>query len=125
MRRWLVLCLLILPLTSVEAKEWYEGIWAVSVRECSPLREGFTSRTVIDLENSATGPILDQYENHCRISGRTPVGTSVRLGLVCYEFWEDFNKRQSPRKTTVTIRKVSSDVMLLDGKRVRRCAENS
>ena len=101
-------------------RSFFEGTWARTMAECRD-REGPSSGTVIDLRGRETGPLFDQYENHCRITRVSPAGTGVTLQLSCHEFWDDFNRRANARRTSATLLPVDAGRILIDGKRYIRC----
>lgn len=62
----------------------FAGIWAKSEADCID-EEGPNSRTLIELDDAKTGPLFDQYENHCAIDRIAP-GNPLQLTMTCYEF---------------------------------------
>lgn len=102
------------------ARETYEGYWAETRRDCRD-EDGPNSRTVIDLHAAATGPLLDRYENHCRILSRRSEGGGVVLRLRCHEFWDDFRKRANGRDATARITVTGADSIAIDGRSYMRC----
>lgn len=107
-----------LPATA-ETGRWMEGTWARSVRDCR--KEGFTSRTFIDLKDRKFGPLYDQYEHHCRITKLEPAGSGVTLRLTCHEFWDDFRARKNPQRETVVIQPGSPGTLSIGGAKFVRC----
>ena len=127
MIRFCIAALLVLtPLTSlVYAAEPYEGAWARTLKECKD-PDGATSLTIIDLKVNIDGKpraMVEQYENHCFIDNKSTTGSDTSLKVTCYEFWDDYKKRASGRKTTVKLSLVSKDALKIDGKPYRRCPE--
>ena len=87
------------------AAEKWEGYWAKTSKECRD-GDGPDSKTLIDLRNSENGkpaPLYDQYENHCRIDSHATMGNVTTLKLTCFEFWDDYRARKSPRRDTVRV----------------------
>jgi hypothetical protein len=77
-------------------KKW-EGFWAKTRKECLN-KEGPDSKTMIDLRNMENGrpaPLLDQYENHCRIDGHATKDNVTTQTLSCFEFWDDYKSKSS------------------------------
>jgi hypothetical protein len=104
------------------AEKW-EGFWATSRKDCLN-KEGFDSKTMIDLKNSENGrpaPLFDQYENHCRIDSHATKGNVTTLKLTCFEFWDDYKGKKSPRRDTVTVTPVDPQKILMNGKSYLRC----
>jgi hypothetical protein len=103
-----------------QAAAWAEGIWAQSARQCAD-KEGPNSRTLIDLSDSKTGPLFDQYENHCRIIDMHPSERGAVLRLSCHEFWDDFEARRDARRVTLTLYRGPGGKLLINGRRFQRC----
>jgi hypothetical protein len=124
--RTLVLKALFLVLattTTSLSKEAFEGIWATSDQECRD-KEGPNSRTYIDLSYAMKGrrtPIIDQYENHCRIVSSTTAGRKLRITATCYDSWEDFESGNSGAKAIFMLDSITSTTIELDQKRYIRC----
>ena len=90
--------------TAARAAEPFEGAWVTSAKHCSDKDDGPNSLTVIDLKVNLDGkptPMVEQYENHCRIDKRSTVGNDTTLAVTCYEFWEEFKKKVNARKATI------------------------
>jgi hypothetical protein len=67
--------------TSSHAAEPFDGLWATSRKDCRD-KDGPDSKTFIDLDNVIKGkpaPLVDQYENHCRVDRKTPAGDGLVL----------------------------------------------
>ena len=109
--------------TGVDAKEIFEGLWALTHADCAD-EEGPNSRTLIDLTNVVRGksvPIFDQYENHCRIEKKAAFGDSLTLSVTCFEFWEEFEKGVTSRQIIVKLTPIKGGLEI-DGKPYLRCA---
>lgn len=106
------------------AAEPFEGVWAQTSKECRD-KEGPNSRTFIDLHNKEDGkaaPLFDQYEHHCRIEKTDRVGATVKLSLVCYEFWEDYSAGKDSRRESATLASHGKNRLKMNGKTYVRCA---
>src|SRR5437879_5840662 len=80
--------------TSAHAAPPFDGLQATSRKDCRD-KDGPDSKTFIDLENVIKGkpaPLVDQYENHCRVDRKTPAGDGLVLTATCFEFWDDYPK---------------------------------
>lgn len=100
-----------------------KGIWARNAKECAD-REGANSRTFIDLENRQNGklaPLVDRYENHCKVLRSARDGQSYRLDLKCYEFWELYEKDEDGSAAVMTIKVLGANSLQIDGARHVRC----
>ena len=67
--------------TSSHAAQTFDGLWATSRKDCRD-KDGPDSKTFIDLDNVIKGkpaPLVDQYENHCRVDRKTPAGDGLVL----------------------------------------------
>ncbi len=123
----LVLLGLAMPASARAAKP-YEGAWVTSPKHCSDKEEGPNSLTVIDLKVDLDGkptPMVEQYENHCRIDGKSTLGSDTTLAVTCFEFWDDFKKKVNSRKATIKLSVGSKDLLKIDGKQYRRCPEKA
>src|SRR5438445_12143308 len=125
MRNVIKLASLILVLTapSSRAAETFDGLWARTAKDCGN-QEGPDSKTFIDLSKPIGGkpaPLVDQYENHCRIDRKTPVGDGLHLAVACFEFWDDFKKGTDSRKATIKLAPGSNGTIKIDGKPYLRC----
>ena len=83
-----------------QAAENFDGLWARTAKDCRN-KEGPDSKTLIDMSKPIGGkpaPMVDQYENHCRIDRKTGVGDGINLSVTCFEFWDYFNKGVEPGK---------------------------
>ena len=113
--------------TAAEAKpsaaaKW-EGYWAKTRRECRA-GDGPDSKTLINLRNSENGkpaPLFDQYENHCRIDSHATKGEVTTLKLTCFEFWDDYRAKKSPRRDTVTVTVLDQGRIRINGASYIRC----
>ena len=119
----LAFTLLAIESAGAAAAETWEGLWAKTAKECRN-REGADSKTMIDLRGSESGrpaPLYDQYENHCRIDSHAKQGNLITLRLTCYEFWDDYKAKKSPRRDTVTVTPLDRQKILMNGKPYMRC----
>ena len=66
-------------------------------------------------------PMIDQYENHCRIDRKTASGDGMNLAVTCFEFWVDFNKGTEPRTATIKLSPGPNGTIKIDGKTYLRC----
>lgn len=104
------------------AEKW-EGFWAGSRRDCRN-RDGFDSKTQIDLnskENGQPAPLYDQYENHCRIDSHATRDKVTTLKLTCYEFWDDYRAKKNPRSDSIAVTVVDPQKITMNGKSFIRC----
>ena len=107
------------------ATEPFEGIWAQTKKECRD-KEGPNSRTLIDLKGKEDGkaaPLFDQYEHHCRIEKTDRAGATVKLSLVCYEFWDDYRADKDSRRESVALASLGKSRLKMDGKSYVRCRD--
>ena len=105
------------------AAENFDGLWARTAKDCRN-KEGPDSKTFIDMSKPIGGkpaPMVDQYENHCRIDRKTTVGDGINLSVTCFEFWDYFNKGIEPRKATVKLAPGPNGTIRIDGKPYLRC----
>lgn len=105
------------------AAERWEGYWAKTRGECRH-SDGLDSKTMIDLKNSENGkpaPLYDQYENHCRIDSHAAKGDVTTLKLTCFEFWDDYRAKKSPRRDTVTVTVLDRGRIRISGASYIRC----
>jgi hypothetical protein len=110
--------------TPLFAGQSLDGLWARTLKDCNTEDDGPNSLTTIDLENTfhkKGPPLVDQYENHCRIDRKTMVGTGMELGATCFEFWEDYNKGVNGRKAAIKMVPGPNNTLKIDGKPYRRC----
>ena len=101
----------------------FDGLWATSRKDCRD-KDGPDSKTFIDLDNVMKGkpaPLVDQYENHCRVDRRTPDGDGLVLSTTCFEFWDDYNKSANGRKVTIRLSPGPKDTLRIDGKPYLLC----
>lgn len=106
------------------AAETFDGLWATSQKDCRN-EEGPDSKTFIDLDNVTKGksaPIVDRYENHCRIDRKAPAGNGLELTATCFEFWDDYKKGVAGEKVTIKLAPGSNGTLNIDGKPYQRCA---
>jgi hypothetical protein len=121
-----VLAILAAP-TSSHAAPPFDGLWATSRKDCRD-RDGPDSKTFIDLDNVIKGkpaPLVDQYENHCRVDRKTPAGDGLVLTTTCFEFWDDYNKGANGRKVTIRLAPGPNDTLRIDGKPYLLCKRKS
>ena len=129
MRNVITIASIIFVLTtpSLQAAEKFDGLWAKTRKECLN-KEGPDSRTFIGLGNVIGGkpaPLVDQYENHCRIERRTPAGEGVILTVTCFEFWEYFTKGIEGQKATIKLSPGLNGTLKIDGEPYLRCMAKS
>lgn len=108
---------------STAAAEKWEGYWAKNRKECR-YGDGPDSKTMIDLKNSENGkpaPLYDQYENHCRVDSHATKGNAITLKLTCFEFWDDYRAKKSPRHDTVTVTVLDRNNIRINGAAYIRC----
>ena len=113
----------VLATSSLRAAEMFDGLWAKTQKECRN-KEGPDSRTFIGLGNVIGGkpaPLFDQYENHCRIERRTPVGDGVTLTVTCFEFWEYYRKGIEGQKATIKLSPGLNGMLEINGDPYLRC----
>ncbi|MBR1195992.1 hypothetical protein JQ634_00355 [Bradyrhizobium sp. AUGA SZCCT0240] len=109
------------------AESNFDGLWAKTAKDCRN-KEGPDSKTLIDMSKPIGGkpaPMVDQYENHCRIDRKTVVGDGINLSVTCFEFWDYFNKGVEPRKATVKLAPGPNGTIKIDGKPYLRCKAGS
>jgi hypothetical protein len=109
--------------TATHAATPFDGLWARSQKDCRNA-EGPDSKTFVDLNNVIKGkpaPIVDQYENHCRIDRKTPAGNGLVLTATCFEFWEDYKKGIAGRKVTIKLEPAPKGMLNIDGKPYQKC----
>jgi hypothetical protein len=107
-----------------DAAEPYEGAWAKTPQDCNDKEDGPSSVTVIDLKLNIDGkptPMVERYEYHCRIDGKSTTGNNTTLAATCFEFWDDLKNNIGAEKTTIKLSLVSNDRLKVDGKPYRRC----
>jgi len=113
--------------TSSHAAPPFDGLWATSRKDCRD-KDGPDSKTFIDLDNIIKGkpaPLVDQYENHCRVDRQTPGGDGLVLTTTCFEFWDDYNKDANGRKVTIKLSPGLKDTLRIDGKSYLLCKRKS
>ena len=113
--------------TTSHAAPAFDGLWATSKKDCRD-KDGPDSKTFIDLENVIKGkpaPLVDQYENHCRVDRKTPAGDGLVLSTTCFEFWDDYNKDANGRKVTIKLSPGLKDTLRIDGKSYLLCKRKS
>lgn len=113
--------------TSAHAAQTFDGLWAASSKDCRD-KDGPDSKTFIDLDNVIKGkpaPLVDQYENHCRVDRRTPAGDGLVLTTTCFEFRDDYNKGANGRKVTIMLLPGPKDTLRIDGKPYLLCKRKS
>src|SRR5882724_11718855 len=107
----------------VHAAASFDGLWALTKKECRNTDQA-DSRTLIDLSKPIGGkpaPMVDQYENHCRIDRKTMIGDGMTLSVTCFEFWDNFKKGIEPRKATFKLSPGANGTIKIDGKAYLRC----
>jgi hypothetical protein len=112
---------------SSHAAQAFDGLWATSRKDCRN-KDGPDSKTFIDLDNVIKGkpaPLVDQYENHCRVDRRTPIGDGLVLTTTCFEFWDDYNKGANGRKATIKLSPGPKGTLRIDGKPYLLCNRKS
>ena len=115
-----------LTTSTLRAAESSDGLWAKTKEECLD-KESPDSKTFIDLSKAIGGkpaPIVDHYEDHCRVDGKTVVGDVVNVSVTCFEFWDDFKKDFEGRKTTIKLSPGKNGTLKIDGKSYLRCKTN-
>jgi hypothetical protein len=113
--------------TSAHATQPFDGLWATSRKDCRD-KDGPDSKTFIDLDNVIKGkpaPLVDQYENHCRVDRTTPAGDVLVLTTTCFEFWDDYNRGANGRKVTIRLSPGPKDTLRIDGKPYLLCKNKS
>lgn len=113
--------------SSSHAAPAFDGLWATSRKDCRD-KDGADSKTFIDLDNVIKGkpaPLVDQYENHCRVDRTTPTGGGLVLSTTCFEFWDDYNKGANGRKVTIRLLSGPKDTIKIDGKSHLLCQRKS
>ena len=113
--------------TSAHAAEPFDGLWATSRKDCRD-KDGPDSKTLVDLNNVIKGkpaPLVDQYENHCRVDRKTPARDGLVLTTTCFEFWDDYNKGANGRKVTIKLAPGPKDTLRIDGKPYLLCKRKS
>lgn len=109
--------------TSMHAAPAFDGLWATSKKDCRD-KDGPDSKTFIDLDNVIKGkpaPLVDSYENHCRVDRTTPSGDGLVLSTTCFEFWDDYNKGANGRKVAIKLSPGPKDTIKIDGKPYLLC----
>ena len=115
--------IIVLAAPSSRAAKIFDGLWAKSAKDCRN-QDGPDSKTFIDMSKpigSKSPPMVDQYENHCRIDRKTVVGDGLTLSVTCFEFWDYFKKNIEPRKATFKLAPGANGTIKIDGKAYRRC----
>ena len=108
---------------SAHAAQTFDGLWATTKADC-PDHDGPDSKTFIDLDNVVDGkpaPLVDRYENHCRIDRKTPSGNGLVLTATCFEFWDDYTKGKNGQKTTIKLSPGPKGTIRIDGKSYLLC----
>lgn len=101
----------------------FDGLWASTKKDCRD-SDGPDSKTMIDLDNVIKGkpaPLVDRYENHCRIDRQTPAGDGLVLSATCFEFWDDYNKGTNGSKVTIRLAPGANGKIKIDGKPYLLC----
>jgi hypothetical protein len=113
----------LLATPSARAAESFDGLWAKTAKDCRN-QDGPDSKTFIDMSKPIGGkpaPMVDQYENHCRIDRKTTIGDGINLSVTCFDFWDNFKKNIEPRKATIRLEPGPNGTIKIDGKGHRRC----
>lgn len=109
--------------TSSHAARTFDGLWATTKADC-PDHDGPDSKALIDLDNVVDGkpaPLVDRYENHCRIDRKTPSGDGLVLTATCFEFWDDYAKGENGQKSTIKLSPGPKGTIKIDGKSYLLC----
>ena len=107
----------------MHAAQPFDGLWAATKKDCGD-KEGPDSKTMIDLDNVIKGkpaPLVDQYENHCRVDRKIPDGDGLTLSTTCFEFWDDYKKNANGRKLTIKLAPGAGGTIKIDGKPYLLC----
>ena len=116
------------PQTSSHAASPFDGLWVTSKKDC-PEHDGPDSKTFIDFDNLLNGkpspPLIDRYENHCRVDRQTPEGDGLVLEATCFEFWDDYTKGENGEKTTIRLSPDPKGTIKIDGKPYLLCERKS
>jgi len=102
----------------LSAAQPFDGLRAATKKDC-PYNDVPDSKTMIDLDNRIKGklaPLVDQYENHCRVDRKTPASDGLVLSTTCFEFWDDYTKNANGRKVTVRLAPGTNGTVRIDGK---------
>ncbi|MCK1360646.1 hypothetical protein [Bradyrhizobium sp. 199] len=102
----------------VLAAQPFDGLWAATKKDCRD-KDGPDSKTMIDLDNVIKGkpaPLVDRYENHCRIDRKTPASDGLVLSATCFEFWDDYTKGVNGSKVTIKLAPGATGTIKIDGK---------
>jgi len=113
--------------TSSHAASPFDGLWATSKKDC-PEHDGPDSKTFIDFDNVLNGkpaPLIDRYENHCRVDRQTPAVDGLVLEAICFEFWDDYTKGENGEKKTIRLSPGPKDTIRIDGKPYLLCKRKS
>ena len=132
MRKFLTIALagalvVLAGLPAAHAVQPFDGLWVTSRKDCRG-KDGPDSKTFIDLDNVIKGkpaPLVDQYENHCRVDRQTPAGDGLVLTTTCFEFWDDYNQGANGRKVTIRLSPGPKDTLKIDGKAYLLCKRKS
>ncbi|MFB6449526.1 hypothetical protein [Bradyrhizobium tunisiense] len=107
----------------VSAAQTFDGLWASTKKDCRD-SEAPDSKTMIDLDNVIKGkpaPLVDRYENHCRIDRKTPAGDGLVLSATCFEFWDNYTKGVNGSKVTIKLAPGANGTIKIDGKPYLLC----
>lgn len=105
------------------AAQPFDGLWALTKKDCRD-KDGPDSKTMIDLDNVIKGkpaPLIDRYENHCRIDHKAPAGDGLVLSATCFEFWDDYTKGVNGNKVTIKLAPAANGTIKIDGKPYLLC----
>ena len=113
--------------TSLHAASPFDGLWVTSKKDCLE-HDGPDSKTLVDLDNVSDGkpgPLVDRYENHCRVDRKTPDGDGLVLLTTCFEFWDDYLKSGNGEEVTIKLSPGPKDTLRIDGKSYLLCKRKS
>jgi hypothetical protein len=113
--------------TSSHAASAFDGLWATSRKDCRD-KDGPDSKTLVDFDNVIKGkpaPLVDRYENHCRVDRQTPAGDGLVLTTTCFEFWDDYTKGENGQKMTIKLAPGPKGTIRIDGKPYLLCKRKS
>lgn len=105
------------------AAQPFDGLWALTKEDCLD-KDGPDSKTMIDLDNVIKGkpaPLIDRYENHCRIDSKAPAGGGLVLSATCFEFWDDYIKGEYGNQSTIKLAPAANGTIKIDGRSYLLC----
>jgi hypothetical protein len=74
------------------------------------------SETRADMHRQAAARFLVAHFNVALVAGNV-----ITLKLTCYEFWDDYKTKKSPRRDTVAVTPLDQQKILMNGKPCIRC----